>query len=112
MKERYGKKQAMIDSHYAQINNIPMASYKTSLLREFYDCAEKHLRALQSLGESSNQNNGLIMMKSKLPRSVLLRLEEETRKIKNGPWKASENVCCTISIHKKQQIVKFDSFKD
>ena len=79
LKEHYGKKQVIIDSHYTQINNISMAPYKTASLREFYDCTEKHLCALQSLGESNNQNNVLTMMKSKLPRSVLL---------KNGSWKA------------------------
>ena len=47
LKERYGKKQLMIASHYLQINNIPMASYKTASLREFYNCTEKHLCALQ-----------------------------------------------------------------
>ena len=77
LKKRYGKKQVMIDSHYPQINNISMASYKKASLREFYDCTEKHLRALQSLGESNNQNNIITKMKSKLPRSVLLRLEEQ-----------------------------------
>ena len=70
LKEYYRKKQVMIDLHYAQINNIPihiMASYKRTSLREFYDCTEKQLRALQSLGESNNQNNVLTMIKSKLP---------------------------------------------
>ena len=77
LKEHYGKKQVITDSHYALINNIPMASYKTASPREFYDCTEKYLCALQSLGESNNQNNVLTMMKSKLPRSVLQRLEEQ-----------------------------------
>ena len=77
LKEHYGYEQVMIDSHYAQINNIPMVSYKTASLHEIYHCTEKHLRALQSLGESNNQNNIITKMKSKLPRSVLLRLEEQ-----------------------------------
>ena len=54
LKERYAKKQVMIDLYYAQINNIPMASCKTASLREFYDCTEKHLGALQSLDKSDN----------------------------------------------------------
>ena len=84
LKERYGKKQVMIDSHYAQINNIPMASYKTASLHEFYYCTEKHLRALQSLGETNNQNNVLTIMISKLPRSALLILEEQREE--NEEW--------------------------
>ena len=54
LKERYAKKQVMIDLYYAQINNIPMASCNTTSLREFYDCTEKHLGALQSLDKSDN----------------------------------------------------------
>ena len=84
LKESYGKKQVMTDLHYVQINNFPMASYKTASLREFYDCTEKHLRVLQLLGESNNQNNVLTMMKPKLPRSVLLRLEEQREE--NEEW--------------------------
>ena len=61
-----------------------MASYKTASPREFYDCTEKGLCALQSLGESNNQNNVLTMMKSKLPRSVLQRLEEQWEE--NEEW--------------------------
>ena len=56
LKERYEKKQVIIDSYYAQINNIATSSYKTASLREFYDCTEKYLRALQSLGESNNHS--------------------------------------------------------
>ena len=72
LKERFGKKQVMIDSHYAQINNTPVASFNTASLCEFYDCTEKDLCALQILGEINNQNNVLTMMKSKLTISVLL----------------------------------------
>ena len=82
MKKRYGKKQVMINSHYAQINNIPRVSSKTASFRDF--CTEKHLSALQSLGESNNQNNVLTIMKSKLPRSVLLTLEKQWEE--NEEW--------------------------
>ena len=57
LKERYGKKQVMVDSRYAQINNMAMAFCKTTSIREFCDCTKKHLRALQSLDEPNNQHN-------------------------------------------------------
>ena len=76
LKKRHGKNQAMIDSHYAHTNNIPVVSYKTASLCQFYKCTEKHLHVLSSSGESNNQNNVLTMMRLKLPRSVLLRLDE------------------------------------
>ena len=78
-----------------------MASCNTASIHEFYDCREKHLRALQSLGESNNQNNVLTMMKSKLPRSVHLRLEEQREK--NEEWTGEnfrKHLLCYINIQK------------
>ena len=75
LKERYGKKQIMIKAHFAKLMNLPMATYKTTSLRTFYDTMEKHLRCLQSLGEDDNNTQILTVLQSKLPRSVLLQLE-------------------------------------
>ena len=74
--DRYGRKQISIDAHYAQMMNLPIATYKTSSLRSFYDTTEKHLRALKALGEDINQKQILSMIKSKLPRNVITRMEE------------------------------------
>ena len=76
LKERYGRKQFMIDAHYAKMMNMPMATYKAVSLRLFYDSTEKHLRCLRSLGEDDDQSHILMMLKSKLPRSVLSKMEE------------------------------------
>lgn len=43
LKKHDGKNQAMIDSHYAPTNNIPVVSYKTASLCQFYKCTEKHM---------------------------------------------------------------------
>ena len=51
LKERYGRKQILIDTHYAQLINLLIAMNKTLSLRIYFDVTEKHLRALQSLGE-------------------------------------------------------------
>ena len=75
LKERYGRKHIMADAHYAKMMNMPMATYRATSLRTFYDTTEKHLRCLRSLGEDDNQMQVLSMLKSKLPRSVLLDLE-------------------------------------
>ena len=75
LKERYGKKQIMIKAHFAKLMNLPMATYKATSLRTFYDTMEKHLRCLQSLGEDDNNTQILTVLQSKLPRSVLLQLE-------------------------------------
>ena len=75
LKERCGKKQIMIKAHLAKLMNLPMATYKTTSLRTFYDTMEKHLRCLQSLGEDDNNTQILTVLQSKLPRIVLLQLE-------------------------------------
>ena len=36
-KERYGKKQTLIDTHYAQLTNLPIAMNKTLSLRTYFD---------------------------------------------------------------------------
>ena len=41
LKERYGKKQIMIKAHFVKLMNLPMATYKTTSLRTFYDTMEK-----------------------------------------------------------------------
>ena len=76
LKERYGKKQIMIDAHYAKMMNLPLANHRSYSLRVFYDTTEKHLRCLKSLGEDDNQKQLLTMMKSKIPRSILFDLEK------------------------------------
>ena len=53
-----------------------MAKFKSASLRSFYDKNEKHLRCVRSLGQDDNQMQVLSMMQSKLPRSVLVKLEE------------------------------------
>ena len=55
LKEQYGKKHVIIDAHYAKIMNVPVATYRSTSLRSFYDITEKHLRCLRSLGEDNNQ---------------------------------------------------------
>ena len=55
LKERYGKKQVMINAHYAKMTNLTAATCKAASLRSFYDTTEKHLRCLHSLGEDNNQ---------------------------------------------------------
>ena len=84
LKERYGKKQTMIKAYFSNLMNLPMATYKTTSLRTFYDTMKKHLRCLQLVGEDDNNTQILTVLQSKLPRSVLLQLERI--KEKNNEW--------------------------
>ena len=55
LKEQYGKKHVIIDAHCAKIMNVPVATYKSTSLRSFYDITEKHLRCLRSLDIQSTK---------------------------------------------------------
>ena len=63
IKERYGKKQILIDTYYAQMMNLPIAMNKTLPRRAYFDVIEEHLRPLQSLRENIEQKLLLSMMK-------------------------------------------------
>ena len=76
LKERFGNEQLIIDSHYMQLMDMPAAINKVSSLRATYDNIEKHLRSLNALGEDTNQRQIISMIRSKLPKVVLARLEE------------------------------------
>ena len=44
LKERYGKKQVMVNAHYVKLKNLSVATFKSASLRSFYDSTEKHLQ--------------------------------------------------------------------
>ena len=83
--DRYGKKHLMIDAHYSQLRDIPPSTSHFSKLRLTSDIIEKHLRSLESLGENVNNNMIVSLVKSKLPRSVIARLEEY-KDDEETPW--------------------------
>ena len=65
----------MSDAHYSQLQDIPPSTGHYSKLRLTLDLVEKHLRSLESLGEDVNNNMIVSLVKSKLPRPVIARLE-------------------------------------
>ena len=85
LKERYGKIHLMIDAHYAQLREIPQSTSHFSRLRPTFDVIEKHLRSLESLGEDANNNMIVSLVKSKLPKAVITRLEEY-KNDDDEPW--------------------------
>ena len=66
----------MIDTQITQLMYLPIAMNKTLSLSTYF-VTEKHLRAFQSLGVKIEQKQLLSMMKSKLPRNILSKLEEQ-----------------------------------
>ena len=54
------------------------ASNETTLLRAMYDAIKQLLRSLHSLGEDVNQRQIMSLIGSKLPKVVIVRLEQQT----------------------------------
>ena len=76
LQERYGKKQLIINAHYAKLKEMPQSSNHYEKLRSTFDNIEKHLRSLEALGENIENNLMMSLLQTKLPRHVLARLEE------------------------------------
>ena len=78
LKERYGNNnQLIVDTHYTKLIEMPPASNKTTSLRAMYDAIEQHLRSLHSLGEDINQRQIVSLIRSKQPKVVTVRLEQQ-----------------------------------
>ena len=82
LNDRYGRKHLMIETHYSQLRDLPNGY--NSKLRVTYDIIEKHLCSLESLGENVENNMIVSLVKSKLPKVVMVRLEEY--KDDDTPW--------------------------
>ena len=54
------------------------ASNETTSLRAMYDAIKQLLRSLHSLGEDVNQRQIMSLIGSKLPKVVIVRLEQQT----------------------------------
>ena len=84
LKERYDNKQLMIDAHYSQLRDIPTTSTYYEKLRNTFDQIERHLRSLEALGQNIENEFMVSLIRSKLPKSILAKLEEY--KTTNDAW--------------------------
>ena len=74
--ERFGREDVMKDALYSGLMDLPVCLDTTAKLRETYDTIEKHLRSLKALGENVDQPHFLFLMKSKLPKTGIARMEK------------------------------------
>ena len=77
LKEHYGELDIKLYGHYSKFKNISLSNYKTRSLRVFWDETEKRIGALKSHRQDPNHWELLIMLKSKLPLSLLEKLEQQ-----------------------------------
>ena len=77
LKERFGKKEPIIGSLYAKLQNILRASNKFSEIKYNHEVIEKILRQLEAQGESVAHQRMLIQqLLCKYPTDVIVKLEE------------------------------------
>jgi hypothetical protein len=84
LKERFGNKQEVIDVHYNQLINLQPVKNDTRQLRSFLDNVERHLRSLEILGQNTNQDVFVSMVRAKLSEHVLIQLELKKGADKSG----------------------------
>ena len=66
----------MMDAHYSALMDLPVSLNNSAKRRETYDMIEKHLRSLKAFGKNVDQPRFVFPIKSKLPKTVISRMEE------------------------------------
>ena len=74
----------MINGHYSQLRDLPIASTYYEKLRSTYDHIAQRLRSLKALGENTECHLMVSLIQSKLPRTILAKLEEYKKN--DDPW--------------------------
>ena len=73
---RFGRDELMMDAHYSALMDLPVSLNVIEKLRATCDMIEKHLHSLKALGENVDQPHFVFLIKSKLPKMVISRMEE------------------------------------
>ena len=89
LRERYSKKQLIIDAHYSRLRDIPIASTYYEKLRSTFDQIERHIRSLEALGQNVENEFMVSLIRSKLPRTILNWKNIKTR-TSSGLWQILE----------------------
>ena len=84
LQERFGDQQAIVNAHYVQLIDVPIARNNTMSLRALTDKIKTHLRSLRVLKQDTSQDIFVTMITSKLPREVNTQLE--IQKGRNQKW--------------------------
>ena len=85
LKDRFKRREAIIESLYSELQNLPKSGGKFSEIQYVSETIEKLLRRLEAQGELINNQRTLIQqIMSKYPVEVIVRLEES--KDPAVPW--------------------------
>ena len=89
LRDRFGDLQTVISGHYTKLMDLPSFTNQTPALCSAFDELEKHLRCLGALGEDTNHRHFVSLIMSKLPKEVVIKLEEM-----KGLSKYGQSNCC------------------
>ena len=85
LKDRFGRREAIVESLYSKLQNLPKSGGKFSEIQYVSETIEKLLRQLEAQRELINNQRTLIQqIMSKYPVEVIVRLEES--KDPAVPW--------------------------
>ena len=72
LKERFGRKQVLINAHMELLSKINAPSTDVRQLRKFHDSCESNIRALQTLGVQTDSYGSLLIqiLLKKLPEQL------------------------------------------
>ena len=76
LRDRFGDPQTVISGCYTKLMDLPSSTNQTPALRPTFNELEKHLRCLSALGEDTNHRHFVLLIMSKLPKEVVIKLEE------------------------------------
>ena len=80
--ERFGQKEAIVESLYFKLQNLPKTGNKFADIQRVSETIEKVLRQLEAQGKSIDEQRVLII--SKYPPEVITKLEEAKEPLR--PW--------------------------
>ena len=83
--ERFGQKEAIVESLYFKLQNLPKTGNKFADIQRVSETIEKILKQLEAQGESIDEQRVLIQqIISKYPPEVITKLEEAKEPLR--PW--------------------------
>ena len=102
LKDRFGKKDAIIELLYSKLQNMPRSGNNFSQVKSTCDSVEKLLRQLEAQGEVvSNQRTLIQQIISKFPAEVITKFEE-TKGDPTISWTLKslrEALCYYVAVH-------------
>jgi len=85
LKEKFGRKEAIVEALYSQLQILPIAQNRFSEVKSTYDAIEKILRQLESQNEDIDRQRIIVQqILLKFPMDVVIKLEES--KVLNESW--------------------------